>query len=322
MGGVRQGGGGGDARSGANSLSIGCADTGTSRASSGRMPSRDHELAIELLRRDPRVLVRILRVAFDIEIASELEPAGQAFGDIEPSTYTADLVLVSADATLVIEVQLWRDADKRMSWPFYTASAHAMTRRRTLLLVIALDRSIADWSRRPITTFQDGTFCPIVIGPAEVPRIVDVDIATAHPELAVLSALMHGAEPDALDVGRAGLTAAAAVAQQDEDRGRLDADAVLASMSVEDQRLLLEVVMKPDGYPRSEFGRQNYDKGWAEGLAEGKAEGVRAVLATLCREHGIPWTDARAANVAALDEATLERLIVRVIAERRWPDDA
>lgn len=137
---------------------------------------------------------------------------------------------------------------------------------------------------------------------------------------------MHGAGPDALEVGRAGLTAAAEVAQHDEDRGRLYADAVLASLSVEDQRVLLEVVMKPDGYPRSEFGRQQYDKGWAEGLAEGKAEGkaegLRAVLVTVCRQHGIDWTDARAANIAALDAETLEGLLVRLIAERRWPDDA
>lgn len=129
------------------------------------MPSRDHELAIELIRRAPRVIARILRDAFGIEVASELQPGGQAFGDIEPSTYTADLVLESEDATLIIEVQLSRATEKRMSWPFYAASAHAKTGRRTLLLVIALERSIADWARQPITTFQDGTFRPTVIGP-------------------------------------------------------------------------------------------------------------------------------------------------------------
>ena len=36
----------------------------------------------------------------------------------------------------------------------------------------------------------------------------------------------------------------------------------------------------------------------------------------------IPCTAARAENVAALDAETLERLVGRVIAERRWPDDA
>ena len=57
-------------------------------------------------------------------------------------------------------------------------------------------------------------------------------------------------------------------------------------------------------------------------MAKGKAEGLRAELAALCREHGIAWTEVRAANAAALDAETLERLVVRVSAERRWPDDA
>jgi hypothetical protein len=44
-----------------------------------------------------------------------------------------------------------------------------------------------------------------------------------------------------------------------------------------------------------------------------------AVLDALSRED---MRELRAANVAALDADTLERLVVRVIAERRWPDDA
>ncbi|MBN8613659.1 MAG: hypothetical protein J0L92_23895 [Deltaproteobacteria bacterium] len=96
-------------------------------------------------------------------------------------------------------------------------------------------------------------------------------------------------------------------------------------------RALLEVVMKNESFPyKSELARESYERGMAEGeargeakgVAAGKAEGLRTVLIALCRAHGIEWTDARAANVAALDTDTLERLIVRVSAERRWPDDA
>ena len=132
---------------------------------------------------------------------------------------------------------------------------------------------------------------------------MDLEQARALPELAVLSTLMHGR------------------------RGSLSADAVLAALSSEDMRALLEVVMKNESFPyESEFARENYERGMAEGeakgVAAGKAEGLRTVLIALCRAHGIEWTDARAANVTALDTDTLERLIVRVSAERRWPDDA
>jgi len=229
------------------------------------------------------------------------------------------------------QVQLGQDADKRASWPLYTASAHARTGRRTWLIVVALEESIADWARQPIASFHDGMFRPIVIGPREIPRVVDLDEAAALPELAVLSALVHGQGVDALEVGLAGFTAAAAVAREDRDRGRLYADAVLDALSREDMKLLLEVVMKNEAFPyKSEFARENYERGrtlgiaegTAEGVAKGRAEGLRAVLAALCREHGIAWTEIRAANAAALDAETLERLVVRVSAERRWPDDA
>ena len=269
-------------------------------------------------------------LVFGVRLES-LTSASEAFGEIDPSTYTADLVLVGADETLVIEVQLGRDTDKRMSWPLYAASAHARTRHRTLLVVVALEESIAEWSRRPIATFHDGTFRPIVIGPREIPRVTDLQEAAAQPELAVLSALVHGRDAGALEVGLAGFTAAAEVAREDRDRGRLYADAVLDALSREDMRVLLEVVMKNETFPyKSEFARENYERGRtlgiaegkAEGIAEGKAEGLRAVLVALCREHGIAWTQSREANVSALDADTLERLVVRVIAERRWPDDA
>ncbi|MBN8612069.1 MAG: hypothetical protein J0L92_15855 [Deltaproteobacteria bacterium] len=287
------------------------------------MPSRDHELAIDLLRRSPRTLARILRHAFGIEVGEELVSVSEAFDEIEPSTYVADLVLTGPEATLIVEVQRQRDADKVFRWPFYVAGAHARTRRRTWLVVLAFEESVADWARRPISTFHDGTFRPIVIGPAAIPRVFDLDEARADPELAVLSTMMHGRDADALAVGLAGFVAASTVALEDKNRGRLYADAVLASLSRDDMRVLLEVVMKSESFPyKSEFARENYERGRAEGVAEGKAEGLIAVLVTLCREHGIPWTESRAANVAALDADTLERLVVRVIGERRWPDDA
>lgn len=160
---------------------------------------------------------------------------------------------------------------------------------------------------------------------------MDLDRARALPELAVLSTLMHGREEGAIDVGLAGFVAAAEVARVDRDRGRLYADAVLAALDVEDMRKVLEAVMKNETFPyKSVFARENYERGLADGEARGKAsgeaagkaDGLRAALHALCRAHGIDWTDERAANVRALDTDTLERLIVRISAERRWPDDA
>ncbi len=68
--------------------------------------------------------------------------------------------------------------------------------------------------------------------------------------------------------------------------------------------------MKTDGYQyQSEWMKQNFAEGEAKGRAEGKA-------------HGLGRSAARAENVACLSCEDLERLIVRISAERRWPDDA
>jgi hypothetical protein len=73
--------------------------------------------------------------------------------------------------------------------------------------------------------------------------------------------------------------------------------------------------MKTEGYEyQSEWMRQSFD----EGKAEGKAEVVRA----LCEAHGLGWDALRASVVARLSGADLERLVVRISAERRWPEDA
>ena len=94
---------------------------------------------------------------------------------------------------------------------------------------------------------------------------------------------------------------------------------LLAALTGEDARLLLEVVMKTEGYEyESEFARKNF----AEGKAEGRAESMRQMVAALCKAHGIGWDRARAAAIAARTATELEQLALSISAERRWPDEA
>jgi len=72
-----------------------------------------------------------------------------------------------------------------------------------------------DTSPRARATFHDGLFRPLVLGAADIPRVTDTSVARAEPELAVLSALAHGREEGALEVGLAGWDAAAAVAREE-----------------------------------------------------------------------------------------------------------
>ena len=51
---------------------------------------------------------------------------------------------------------------------------------------------MAKWARKAIDLGTVGTFRATVLGPNNVPVVDDVEQAKANPELAVVSAIMHG----------------------------------------------------------------------------------------------------------------------------------
>ncbi|AKF11354.1 hypothetical protein [Sandaracinus amylolyticus] len=281
------------------------------------MPSTGHELPLLLLRDAPAVLACLVRDAFGVELGKGLAESSAAFHELEPAAYVADLVLVGPDVVVVVEVQRARDERKRATWPLYLASAHARHGRASWLVVVALDRAVSAWARAPIATFQGGALTPLVIGPDEIPRVRDAEVARAAPELAVLSAMAHGRNgPEVVEIGAAGLIAAAEVGRRDEDRGKLYFDAVLDALA-DLARAALEASMKVEGHEyRSEFARRYV----AEGREEGRADGLRTAVRVLCDALGIAWTDGRERAIAALDAHALEALCARIQRERRWPD--
>jgi hypothetical protein len=265
------------------------------------------------------MLAALLRDALGLDLGEgALVEAGTSFADLLPASYTADLVLSGSHADLVVEVQLARDDDKRASWPFYAASQHARSRRPTYLVVITLDRGVARWARRPIATFQGGGFVPLVIGPDEIPVVTDPEVLRSAPELAVLSAMVHGRSGGevARAVGAAGLVAAAEVRRVDEDRGKLCFDAVLAAVGAAAGEIL-EAVMKAQGWePQSEIMRN-----WMrEAREEGRAEGMREMIAHLAGTLGIALDDERRAALSGASDAGLVALHDHLVRERRWPE--
>ena len=150
---------------------------------------------------------------------------------------------------------------------------------------------------------------PIVLGPDAVPVIRDVSEATRSPELAVLSARVHGRSDAALEVGKAAL---AVVRTLDDDKAALYTDMVLFSMRAA-ARVILEDLMANGTYRyQSDFTKryvaQGRDEGRAEGRAEGKALAVLALLAARGVEVPSP---VRATVLACTDAATLDAWIAR-----------
>jgi hypothetical protein len=116
---------------------------------------------------------------------------------------------------------------------------------------------------------------PLVLGPDRVPLVTDAEQASQAPELAVLSAMAHGAHPDRDKILQALVRAFDCV---DRERFTLYSDVVFAALPAAAQ-CYLEALMATRTYEyQSDFVRRYVFQGRAEGEAKGKAEDVLAVL--------------------------------------------
>ncbi len=111
---------------------------------------------------------------------------------------------------------------------------------------------------------------PLVLGPEIIPRIVDIEVARARPELAVLSAVAHARTEDGPRIATAALVACAAL---DSEHASLYADLVLANLDSM-ARVAVEKLMNLQGYrPMSSTFRRHFDTGRKEGLKAGQKQG-------------------------------------------------
>jgi hypothetical protein len=123
------------------------------------------------------------------------------FTNIQPAEYRADLVILLLKEApvmgIIVEVQLKRDDDKGYAWPAYVFNLRSRLRCPAWVLVIAPDESVGRWALRAIDGVGNSCrFAPWVLGLSGVPEITDEERALHDPELAVLSAMAHGRDPD------------------------------------------------------------------------------------------------------------------------------
>jgi hypothetical protein len=179
---------------------------------------------------------------------------------------------------------------------------HARLSCPTVLLVVCPDTRIAGWCAAPIELGHPGfTLSPLVLGPEQVPLVTDGKVAARSPELAVLSAIAHGAGPDQDQLFRALLAALAAV---ESDHANLYTDVVLAALPAAARHHLEELMAIGTYEYQSDFARRYYGQGRAEGEA-------RAVLAFLsARGIDVP-DDARARITRCTDVDQLDTWVRR-----------
>ncbi len=213
---------------------------------------------------------------------------------------------------LIAEIQLSADADKLYSMPSYAMSARSRYRCPAVVVVIAVDEAVAAWARRPVQLDPYNEWRPLVIGPADVPRVTDVAEALAHPYLAVLSARMHAKGPDALAVARAALQVLPALP---DDRDVVYLDVIWSALGAA-ARLALEAELNFANYvPTNPFYYQALEKGIAQGLEKGlkegreagRGEGERDALRVILRTRGLTLTADHEGRIAACNDVTVLR---------------
>lgn len=122
------------------------------------MPSIIHESLVDLFRDSPALAPELISCAGTELPGRQRTPRLTAaeFADLKADEYRADAVirLDAGDNTpsdiIIVEVQLKRDVDKRVSWPMYMAGARARYRCPATILVITIDPGVAQWCARPI----------------------------------------------------------------------------------------------------------------------------------------------------------------------------
>jgi hypothetical protein len=285
------------------------------------MPSHLHEVLTEMFRDRPALAADLLAGPLGIAVPdfhkARLSPG--ELTDVNPTEYRADAVVTLNVAdrpvfAVVVEVQLRIDARKRSTWPAYVATLHARLRCPVVLLVVCPDQAVAAWCAKPVVIADPGlVLTPVVLGPRQVPVVTDVDTARRYPELAVLSALAHGARDDPSDVFESLLAALDTI---DHDHANLYTDLVFHVLPAAARVRLEEFMSTATHRYESDFARRYFSQGEVEGEARGEARGeakgeARALLAILdARNIDIP-DDVRADIAACTDVAQLEAWIRR-----------
>ena len=242
-----------------------------------------------MFREQPKLVANVLRDILSVKVPAytTAQLSSGDLTDVTPTEYRADAVITLSDDTgpilaVVVEAQLGIDPRKRFSWPVYVATLRARLQRPVILMVVCPKPTVAAWCAEPIADLPPGgvILTPLVLGPDEVPVVTDPDEARRAPEIAVLSAMTHGARTRHAEPVFHALLAALSVLGP--EHAELYADLVLTALPAAARQLLEGYMTTTEHRYRSDFARRYY----GQGQADAKANDVLAVLDA--REIDVP----------------------------------
>jgi hypothetical protein len=243
------------------------------------MASIRHEGFVEMFRQRPELAAVVLRDGFGLRLPAYVQVRVDSadLSEPDPLERRADAVAAFAGRAggavlaVVVEVQLRPKEDKQFSWPYYVAKLRARLRCPVMLLVVTPHAATARKCAAGIEMGHPGwVLRPLVYGPDRAPVLTDDAAAAGMPELAMVSAMMHGSHPQCARILD---TLQVALAGADEDLAVKYAEIVFAVLPRAARRYW-EELMSTQAFPfQSAYARRLMAKGRAEGEAKGRAEG-------------------------------------------------
>jgi hypothetical protein len=277
------------------------------------MPTSLHEAYVEAFRHRPDLTPRLLRDALGVTVPSHIQARLESgeLTELVPTEYRADVVvaLTGHDRSgrerpvlaVVVEVQLGRDPVKRWSWPVYIAGLRARLRCPVMLLVVCPDGAVAGWCGKSIDLGHPGlTLCPLVVGPSQIPVVTDPELAGQAPELALLSAVAHVADPDHPDRDRILKALVAGLTSVEKERSDLYSDIVLAALGPVVRRHVEALMGLLANY---EYQSETFRRI----ISQGEAKAMLEVLDA----RGIPVSDEERMRIMACTDPDQMRVWVR-----------
>jgi len=288
-------------------------------------PSLFHEAPIEVLRRQPRTILELLRLAGQVVSSKDASPIGveildSSLNEPQPKALQADFVvrLFGRDGetvqTVILEVQSAHDPDKPATWLHYVTRLVATHRVPVTLIVIALGNGVARWARKPTSFGPNLRFTPIVLGPRDFPEIASIEDAIRNRDLAVLTALVRlaakskralaAADAEIMRVFQATMRARASELQTVYA-------SLIEGVARPALRATLRTLLEDEGMGALEM---IFENGKLEGKAEGKLEGEARALLVILRRRGFEVSTAVEERVrATAGTDAFDRFIARAL---------
>lgn len=281
--------------------------------------SFDHEGFVELVRNRPELVAELLTRSLHVEVPrfTRARLIESTLNEVAPVEHYADaVVLLTVEDRpvlgVIVETQLRRDNRKHYTWPQYAMNARARHKCPCVVVVVTASPAVARWAGRPIDVGNGTVFRQRIIGPQSIPKLTNADRAAREPELAVLSAMVHGRSntPSARRIAVAAFTGLSRLPDDDQR--------VLYFLMVEralSAALRKTLEMQPDIRKfMSASQRRSYDNAKAEGKTEGRAEGKAEAVLTILAQRGLPMTARQRREIRGCTElATIDRWLKRAL---------